>query len=104
MTEEVINEEEITVAHPIEKDPIVQSMRRYGDTGPIARDDYISYNWAGLSIRPWTAEHEADLPLLLQDWGRFERNARRRERYAERKYGAWAREQVEELVRRLKQK
>jgi hypothetical protein len=88
----------------LEKDSIVKSLRRYGHTGPITREDYISFNWAGCSIRPWTAEHEAELPLLLQDWERFERNARRRKQYSERKYGQWAREEVERLVREMREK
>jgi hypothetical protein len=81
-----------------EKDPIVQTLRQYGHTGPITREDYISFNWAGCSIRPWTAEHEDSLPALLQDWPRFYKNARRRETYAERKYGAWARAQVDAVA------
>ena len=88
----------------LEKDMIVQSLRRYGHTGPITREDYISSNWVGCSIRPWTAEHEDSLPALLQDWPRFYRNARRRERYAKRKYGAWAREQVDAMVMALHRK
>jgi hypothetical protein len=34
-----------------EKDSIVKCLRKYGHTGPITRDDYISFNWAGCSIR-----------------------------------------------------
>jgi hypothetical protein len=85
----------------LERDPIVQALRSYGHTGPITREDYISFNWAGCSVKPWTAEHEAELPVLLQDWKRFERNARRRQKYAEQKYGQWARDLVDELVQRL---
>lgn len=87
-----------------EKDPIVQSLRKWECDGPISREDYISFNWAGCSIRPWTAEHEDSLPALLQDWPRFYKNARRRERYSERKYGAWAREQVDAMVAELRKK
>jgi hypothetical protein len=83
-----------------EKDGIVQHLRRLGHTGPITREDYIAFNWVGCSIRPWTAEHELKLPILLQDWPPFDRNARRRERYAERKYGAWARQQVEAMLKK----
>jgi hypothetical protein len=87
-----------------ERDDIVQCLRRCGHKGPITREDYISFNWAGCSIHPWTAEHEAELPALLQDWPRFYRNARRREQYREKKYGQWAREQVEKLVQEMVQK
>jgi hypothetical protein len=87
-----------------ERDGIVQHLRKLGHEGPITREDYISFNWAGCSIRPWTAEHEDSLPTLLQDWPRFYKNARRRERYSERKYGAWAREQVDAMVAELRKK
>jgi hypothetical protein len=66
----------------LEKDSIVQTMRKYGYEGPISREDYISFNWAGCSIRPWTAEDEDSLPRALQDWPRFYKNAKRRERRA----------------------
>jgi hypothetical protein len=65
-----------------ERDGIVQHLRKLGHDGPITREDYISFNWAGCSIRPWTAEHEDSLPVLLQDWDRFYKNAKRRERGA----------------------
>jgi hypothetical protein len=68
-----------------EKDMIVQALRKYGHTGPITREDYIGFNWAGCSIRPWTAEHEADLPALLQDWPRFYRNAERRQKRSQKR-------------------
>jgi hypothetical protein len=87
-----------------EKNGIVQHLRRLGHAGPITREDYISFNWAGCSIRPWTAEHEDSLPALLRDWPRLYKNARRRERYSERKYGAWAREQVDAMVAELRKK
>jgi hypothetical protein len=38
-----------------ERDSIVQCLRKYGHEGPITREDYISFNWAGCKIRPWTA-------------------------------------------------
>jgi hypothetical protein len=66
-----------------ERDDIVQHLRKCGHTGPITREDYISFNWAGCSIRPWTAEHEDSLPALLQDWPRFHRNAGRRKKRRE---------------------
>jgi hypothetical protein len=47
-----------------ERDGIVQHLRKLGHDGPITREDYISFNWAGCSIRPWTAEHEDSLPAL----------------------------------------
>ena len=65
-----------------ERDSIVQCLRKYGHEGPITREDYISFNWPGCKIRPWTAEHEDSLPVLLQDWDRFYKNAERRERRA----------------------
>jgi hypothetical protein len=37
-----------------------------------------SFNYAGCSIRPWTAEHEDSLPRALQDWPRFFKLAKRR--------------------------
>jgi hypothetical protein len=69
-------------------DPILERMKKLG--GPITRERYIWNNWPD-GVEHWTAEHEAALPEELQNWQRFERNARRRQRYAERKYGAWAR-------------
>jgi hypothetical protein len=42
-----------------EKDEIVKSFRQYGHAGPITREEWIGFNWAGCSIRPWTADHEA---------------------------------------------
>jgi hypothetical protein len=65
-----------------ERDSIVQCLRKYGHEGPITREDYISFNWAGCKIRPRTAEQEDSLPVLLQDWDRFYKNAQRRERRA----------------------
>jgi hypothetical protein len=87
-----------------ERDGIVQHLRKCRHEGPIDRETYISFNWPGCSIRPWTAEHEDSLPTLLQDWPRFYKNARRSERYSERKYGAWAREQVDAMVAELRKK
>jgi hypothetical protein len=63
-----------------ERDGIVQYLRKRGHTGLIDRETYISFNWAGCKIRPWTAEHEDALPALLQDWDRFYKNAERREK------------------------
>jgi hypothetical protein len=63
-----------------ERDGIVQYLRKRGHTGPIDRETYISFNWAGCKIRPWTAEHEDAPPALLQDWDRFYKNAERREK------------------------
>jgi hypothetical protein len=63
-----------------ERDGIVQHLRKLGHKGLITREDYIGFNWAGCSIRPWTAEHEDSLPALLQDWDRFYKNAERREK------------------------
>jgi len=64
----------------LERDSIVRCMRKYGYEGPITREAYIGMNWAGRSIRPWTAEHEDSLPLALQDWPRFYKLAKRRSR------------------------
>jgi hypothetical protein len=49
-----------------EKDMIVQHLRKCGHTGPIDRDTYIGFNWAGCDLSDWGAEWEAELPALLQ--------------------------------------
>jgi hypothetical protein len=69
------------VSAEFERDGIVQHLRKLGHEGPITREDYIGFNWAGCSIRTWTAEHEDSLPALLQDWPRFYKNAERREKH-----------------------
>jgi hypothetical protein len=66
-----------------EKDLIVKHLHKCGHTGPITRDDYISHNWAGLSLKDWRFEHEDQLPALLQCWDKSEwpwpkRRSRRR--------------------------
>jgi hypothetical protein len=51
-----------------ESDGIVQHLRSLGHTGPIDRDTYIGFNWAGCDLSDWGAEWEAELPTLLQCW------------------------------------
>jgi hypothetical protein len=70
-----------------ERDSIVQHLRKLGHEGPITREDYISFNYAGLSLKDWGFEHEADLPLLQQCWDKSEwpwpqRRSRRRNKEA----------------------
>lgn len=50
----------------LEKDSIVRSMRKYGVE--VDRENYISFNWAGLSLKDWGCEHEEELPELLRDY------------------------------------
>ena len=38
---------------------------------PITRKNYVAFNW-GKKPKPWTAEHEAELPEELQDWSAFD--------------------------------
>jgi hypothetical protein len=66
-----------------ERDSTVRYLRKYGHEGPITREDYIGFNWAGCSLKDWGFEHEADLPMLLQCWDKSkwpwpQRRSRRR--------------------------
>jgi Phosphoesterase family len=50
----------------LEKDLVVQAMRRRNIL--VDRETYIGLNWAGCKIRPWTWEHEEELPELWRDY------------------------------------
>jgi hypothetical protein len=39
---------------------------------PVTRQDYLHLAYFGEIPDPWTAEHEADMPIEPQDWSRFE--------------------------------
>jgi hypothetical protein len=55
--------------HDDSDDPILQLMKQDGI--PITRANYIACNWPR-KPRPWTAEHESELPEFLQDWDAFD--------------------------------
>jgi hypothetical protein len=78
-------------------DLIIERLKKLG--GPITRERYIWNAYPDGAPVPWSAEAEDDLPPELQNWERFYRNARRRQRYAEQRYGAWAREQVDAMAK-----
>jgi hypothetical protein len=67
---------DIILQQELDADSIVQRLRR--DDVPVTRENWISFNYAGCSIRPWTAEHEDSLPRALQDWPRLFKLAKRR--------------------------
>jgi len=46
----------------------VEVMRRLGI--PLTRESFIAFNWPE-PPEEWTGEHEAELPVELQDWARF---------------------------------
>jgi hypothetical protein len=58
----------------LDRDMIVQALRRYDV--PVTRENYIGFNWTP-KPRPWTAEHEAELPTALQDLSRIKRKKRK---------------------------
>jgi hypothetical protein len=48
---------------------LVQQMKQDGI--PLTRDNYLHVAYFGETPDPWTPEHEADLPVELQDFSRF---------------------------------
>jgi len=38
---------------------------------PVTRDNYIGLEYGSVIPDPWTAEHEQELPVELQDWSKF---------------------------------
>jgi hypothetical protein len=51
-------------------DPVLHVMLK--DGVPITRAHYIHLAYFGDPPKPWTREHEAELPPELQDWKQFD--------------------------------
>jgi hypothetical protein len=49
----------------------MRTMRKFGFTGPITRQDYLDFIHATDDPQEPSAELESMLPQLLQDWSRF---------------------------------
>ena len=47
-----------------EKDPVVEALKRY--KVPVTRSNWIKFSYPDGPPKPWTAEHEAELPEELQ--------------------------------------
>ncbi|NIJ43262.1 hypothetical protein FHS78_003574 [Parvibaculum indicum] len=47
-----------------EKDPVVEALERY--KVPVTRSNWIKFSYPDGPPKPWTAEHEAELPEELQ--------------------------------------
>lgn len=56
------------MARELSSDPVVKQMR--ADGTPITRENYIEMAWPEVPD-PWLPEHEAELPVELQDWSQF---------------------------------
>jgi hypothetical protein len=57
----------------LENDRTVRSMRQWGFTGPITRQDYLDWIHAPGDPQEPSAELESMLPTLLRDWDQFHR-------------------------------
>jgi hypothetical protein len=55
------------------EDRTMRTMREFGFTGPISRQDYLDFIHASDDPQEPSAELESMLPLHLQDWSQFGR-------------------------------
>jgi hypothetical protein len=55
----------------VKEDQTMRTMREFGFTGPITREDYLNFIHASDDEQPLDAEMESLLPEHLQDWELF---------------------------------
>jgi hypothetical protein len=48
-----------------DNDPVIDYLKK--SNLPVTRENYIEANWSPVP-KPWTAEHESELPENLQDF------------------------------------
>jgi hypothetical protein len=53
----------------IAADPVLHGLRR--DKLALSRENYVIRNWGDVP-EEWNAEHEAELPVKMQNWSQFE--------------------------------